>query len=87
VTGTNIPPVVSHSEGRLFAGAKAMNFCFGGRHDSSPTRSVLETLTSAIAAGRSRTDKTAREELAASARDIQTREDERRQALAVQQDR
>ena len=37
--------------------------------------------------GRSRTDKTAREEMAASLRDIQTREDERRQALAAQQDR
>lgn len=37
--------------------------------------------------GRSRTDKTAREEMAASLRDIQTHEDERRQALAAQQDR
>lgn len=37
--------------------------------------------------GRSRTDKTARESMAASLRDIQTREDERRQALAAQQDR
>lgn len=37
--------------------------------------------------GRSRTDKTAREEMAASLRNIQTREDERRQALVAQQDR
>ncbi len=37
--------------------------------------------------GRSRTDKTARESMVASLRDIQTREDERRQALAAQQDR
>ena len=37
--------------------------------------------------GRSRTDKTAREEMAASLRDIQNREDERRQALAAQQDK
>lgn len=37
--------------------------------------------------GRSRTDKTAREEMAASLRDIQNRENERRQALAAQQDR
>ena len=37
--------------------------------------------------GRSRTDKTARENMAASLRDIQTREDERRQALAAQQDK
>lgn len=37
--------------------------------------------------GRSRTDKTAREGMAASLRDIQTREAERRQALTAQQDR
>lgn len=37
--------------------------------------------------GRSRTDKTAREEMAAGLRDIQNCEDERRQALAAQQDK